>query len=121
MVRIFSFSILPILLLLFGQSSQPISHITQHTDTLKYKEEIHLKNVRQLTFGGDNAEAYWSFNSKKLTFQSNNPSWNLKCDQIFVTAVDGVDLKNKIPQRISNGEGRTTCSYFLPGDSLILF
>ena len=45
--------------------------------------EIHLKNIKQLTFGGDNAEAYFSFDSKSLSFQSNNPAWGLKCDQIF--------------------------------------
>ncbi|MEO7990988.1 MAG: hypothetical protein ABI663_15680 [Chryseolinea sp.] len=126
MFRILSLFYLSALFICCGKSStesttQAADSVTLNVDTLKYPEEGHLKNLRQLTFGGDNAEAYWSFDSKQLTFQSNNPTWNLKCDQIFVTAVDGVDLKNNIPQRISNGEGRTTCSYFLPGDSLILF
>ena len=49
--------------------------------------EKHLKNIRQVTFGGDNAEAYWSPDSKWLTFQSNNPKWGLKCDQIFAMKV----------------------------------
>jgi TolB protein len=88
---------------------------------VRYSDEKHLTNVRQLTFGGDNAEAYWSFDSKKLTFQSNNPAWGLKCDQIFVTDVKKSDLKNSKPQMISVGEGRTTCSYFLPGNKKILY
>jgi TolB protein len=90
-------------------------------DQVRYPDEKHLANVRQLTFGGDNAEAYWSFDNKKLTFQSNNPAWGLKCDQIFVTDVKKSDLKNKQPQRISTGEGRTTCAYFLPGNKKILY
>lgn len=85
-----------------------------------YGEEKHLKNVKQLTFGGDNAEAYWSFDNTKLVFQSNNPAWGLQCDQIFVTAIND-DLKNGKPKMISNGKGRTTCSYFLPGDKTIVF
>lgn len=90
-------------------------------DSIQYPQEKHLKNLRQLTFGGDNAEAYWSFNSKNLTFQSNNPAWGLKCDQIFYTTVGDTDMKMKTPPMISTGLGRTTCSYFLPGDSLILY
>jgi Tol biopolymer transport system component len=89
-------------------------------DTLRYEQEKHLRNIRQLTFGGDNAEAYWSFDNTRLTFQSNNPSWGLQCDQIFFTNVDGVDLKVNQPQKISTGLGRTTCSYFLT-DSTILY
>src|ERR1044071_7881189 len=88
--------------------------------TVRYPEEKHLTNVRQLTFGGDNAEAYWSFDSKKLVFQSNNPAWGLKCDQIFFTGIDA-DLKNNKPQMLSTGKGRTTCSYFLPGDKTIVY
>src|SRR5689334_837971 len=51
--------------------------------TIQYPEEKHLSKVRQLTFGGDNAEAYWSFDSKMVSFQSNNKKWGLGCDQIF--------------------------------------
>jgi hypothetical protein len=56
--------------------------------TVQYPDEKHLANLRQLTFGGDNAEAYWSFDGKKLVFQSNNPAWELKCDQIFYTTLE---------------------------------
>lgn len=90
-------------------------------DTTHYAREKHFKNLSQLTFGGDNAEAYWSFDSKKLVFQSNNPAWNLKCDQIFYTVLDVTDLKNTKPKMLSTGLGRTTCSYFLPGDKTIVY
>jgi Tol biopolymer transport system component len=90
-------------------------------DTLRYPQEKHLKNLRQLTFGGDNAEAYFSFDSKRITFQSNNPAWQLECDQIFTAELATCDMANKLPQMISTGMGRTTCSYFMPGDTTILF
>jgi Tol biopolymer transport system component len=46
--------------------------------------ESHLQNIKQITFGGDNAEAYWSFDNHKISFQSNNKKWGLSCDQIFM-------------------------------------
>jgi TolB protein len=84
--------------------------------------EKHLKNLTQLTFGGDNAEAYWSFDSRKLTFQSNNPGWGLKCDQIFEMDIPKAakDTAYK-PSMISTGEGRTTCSYYLKDNKHILY
>lgn len=89
---------------------------------LKYPEEKHLKNVKQLTFGGDNAEAYWSFDNSKLVFQVRNPNWGVECDQIYVMdAHEGLQDSTTIPQLVSTGKGRTTCSYFLPGDSLIIY
>lgn len=90
-------------------------------DTLRYPQEKHLANLRQLTFGGDNAEAYFSFDNTRITFQSNNPAWQLECDQIFTAELATCDMKNNLPQLISTGMGRTTCSYFMPGDTTILF
>jgi Tol biopolymer transport system component len=84
--------------------------------TIHYKEEKRLKNIRQLTFGGDNAEAYYSFDSEMLVFQATNPDWDAECDQIFYSRID-----NFKPEMVSTGKGRTTCSYFLGGDSLILY
>jgi len=88
---------------------------------LHYDEEKHFKNVTQITFGGNNAEAYWNFASTMLVFQSDYQKWDAACDQIFVHTLTDGPLKDKIPQRISNNEGRTTCAYFMPGDSLVLF
>jgi TolB protein len=90
-------------------------------DSLRYPQEKHLANMRQLTFGGDNAEAYFSFDSKSITFQANNPAWQVQCDQIFTTVLETSDMGNHPPQRISTGLGRTTCSYFMPGDTTILY
>ena len=85
------------------------------------KGEKHLKNLQQLTFGGDNAEAYWSFNGKMLTFQSNNTAWGLQCDQIFTASIKQLQDSGFKPSLISTGDGRTTCSYFMPDNKHILF
>ena len=87
---------------------------------LHYAEETHLANIKQLTFGADNAEAYFSFDNTKLVFQSNNAEWGLECDQIFYFNWATDDLHNK-PTMLSTGLGRTTCSYFLPGDTTIVY
>ena len=77
-------------------------------------EETRLGELRQLTFGGENAEAYLSFDESRLIFQSKRDG--MQCDQIFTMSLDGSSQT-----RVSNGEGRTTCSYFLPGDQRILY
>ena len=76
--------------------------------------EAHLRNIRQLTFNGDNAEAYFSFDGKQITFQSTREPF--KCDQIFHMNLDGTNL-----QLISSGKGRTTCSYFTPDGKRIIY
>ena len=95
--------------------------------------ERHLTNVRQLTFGGDNAEAYWSWKGDKLIFQMSDPRVTRRaratdpapapgtpvtreCDQIYVMDADGND-----EHLVSTGKGRTTCPYFLPGDKEIVY
>lgn len=114
-------SIFSFCLLLVACSGKKENTVTdQQADTLRYPQEKYIKNLRQITFGGDNAEAYWSFDNSKFTFQSNNKAWGVNCDQIFYTSVNTSTQNNK-PPMISNGLGRTTCSFFLPGDSTILF
>ena len=76
--------------------------------------EKHLKNIRQLTFGGENAEAYFSGDDSRLSFQSTRDS--LKCDQIFSMGIDG---KNVV--MISNGLGRTTCSFYNPKTDALIY
>ena len=83
-------------------------------NSLQVKGEKHLSNIKQLTFGGENAEAYFSFDGKKLIFQSKRGE--MKCDQIFSMNIDGSNVK-----RISNGEGRTTCSYFFKNGKRVLY
>jgi len=87
--------------------------------SLIYEQEKYFSNMVQLTYGGDNAEAYWSFDSKKLVFQSNYQAWGMKCDQIFI--VKDVNEFDPRPKMISTGSGRTTCAYFMPGDSTMLY
>lgn len=84
-------------------------------------KEVHLSNIKQLTFGGDNAEAYFSYDDSKLVFQSNYTTWNVSCDQIFFMDIEEASNAQINPPMISTGKGRTTCSYFLPGDSLIVY
>ncbi len=83
--------------------------------------ETHFASLKQLTNGGDNAEAYWSFDDSKLVFQVTNPKWELECDQIFVFDWQNDKLMENMPQMVSTGLGRTTCSYFLPGDTTIVY
>ena len=93
----------------------------KQTENLQYDKEKHLKNITQLTFGGDNAEAYFSFDDTKLVFQSNYKKWGLDCDQIFYTEIKNSNMKNEMPKIISTGLGRTTCAYFMPGDTTIIY
>ncbi len=87
---------------------------TNFDDDFKVEGEKHFKNIKQLTDGGENAEAYWSFDSKQLIFQSKRD--NRGCDQIYTMNADGSNTK-----MVSNGEGRTTCSFFLKGGKKILY
>lgn len=83
-------------------------------DDLTVEGEKHFKNIKQLTFGGENAEAYFSSDGKELIFQSKRDGRG--CDQIYLMNADGSNVK-----MISSGEGRTTCSYFLKGGKRILY
>lgn len=74
--------------------------------------ERHLANIRQLTFGGENAEAYFSSDGTRLIFQSTREG--VACDQIFTMTIHGSDLK-----RVSTGTGRTTCGYFTPDGQIV--
>lgn len=83
--------------------------------TLHDPRETRLAEVRQLTFGGENAEAYWSFSGERLSFQSTRPPY--ECDQIFTMPA----LEAGEAQLVSTGTGRTTCAHYLPGDQRILY
>jgi TolB protein len=76
--------------------------------------ERHFSNIRQLTFGGENAEAYFSADGKRLTFQGKSGAQ--LCDQQYVMNIDGSNI-----HRISNGHGKTTCGYFFDGDHKVFF
>ena len=76
--------------------------------------EKHLRNIRQLTFGGQNAEAYWSKDGNWITFQSRQPQW--PDEQIIVMRADGSQKT-----LMSTGKGRCTCSYFSPDSQYLYF
>ncbi len=76
--------------------------------------EVHLSDVRQLTSGGENAEAYWAFDGSQLIYQARKPG--AECDQIYVLDPESGDTR-----MVSTGKGRTTCSYFYPSGNEILY
>ena len=118
---------------------------------LAFPGEKHLKNIRQLTFGGTNAEAYFSIDDKYITFQHQGQFYdpktgaamgpNIPCDQIYTMAIThtsaddaghptneavsgGVTASAAASgaiRMLSNGKGRTTCSYFFPNGERILY
>jgi TolB protein len=94
-----------------GVLAQPAAPPAGAPETAK---ETRLANVKQLTFGGENAEAYFSFDGRELVFQSTRDGAG--CDQIFAMKTDGTGLR-----RVSSGEGRTTCAYFTPDGSRIVY
>lgn len=98
---------------------------------LQFPGEKHLANIRQLTFGGQSAEAYFSADDKYLSFQHQGQFFDprthaavgpsIPCDQIFTIPVDTPGGKPATPKLISNGKGRTTCSYFFPSGDRMLY
>src|ERR1700741_2273231 len=111
-------------IVLFCISAFKISEIpvkTSIADTLHYPEEVHLKNIRQLTFGGDNAEAYFSFDGKWLVFQKTNPKENIACDQIFVAKIPTSPNEKFEPKLVSSGKGRTTCGAFTKDGKHVIY
>jgi TolB protein len=100
--------------LFFSSFPEKTNSISSGDDTLIYPNEKHFKNMKMLTHGGENAEAYFSFDGTKLIFQAIHDGY--KCDQIYTMNIDGSDMK-----MVSNGKGRTTCSYFFPDDKRILY
>jgi len=89
-------------------------------DSLRYPEETHFKNIRQLTFGGDNAEAYWSFDGRMIVFQRSSVKDGIACDQIFAGKVLEAG-KPFVYQAVSSGKGRTTCAFFTKDNRHIVY
>lgn len=81
-------------------------------DSARDSRERHLSNIRQLTFEGENAEAYLSFDEKRLVYQAH--TGDDACDQIYTMTLDGTEKK-----LVSTGKGRTTCAYYLPNGEII--
>ena len=91
------------------------------SDALRFPGEARLRDVRQLTFGGNNAEAYWSPDGERLVFQSDWDAINPQgCDQQFVmSAAAGAGRDGDGAELVSTGQGRTTCGYFLTDDRVV--
>ena len=87
--------------------AEPVDHLIQPGET-------HFAHLWQLTHGGNNAEGYWSFAEDRLCLQ--HEGGDIACDRIYVTAPDAPRLI-----QVSNGLGKTTCSYFMPGDKEVIF
>lgn len=91
---------------------------TESSALAPHPQERHLRNLRQLTFGGENAEAYFSSDDRWIIFQSHEGSResNVTCDQIYIMDTDGGNRR-----RVSTGKGRTTCGYFFPNGRRIIY
>src|ERR1700752_3907830 len=96
------------------------SSVSIQSDTILFPGEKHFANVQQLTFGGDNAEAYFSFDGKWIIFQKTNPKEGIHCDQIWIGKVPAAGEKFE-PKLVSNGKGRTTCGAFLKDGKHIVY
>lgn len=89
---------------------------TKYASRLTDPRETHFANVKQLTFGGQNAEAYFSFDDTRLVFQAIPRGSDKQCDQIYLMDTDGGGK-----QLLSTGNGITTCSFFYPDGEHILY
>ena len=117
--RIIRTAIIPVLMgtaCLFACTAQEEtdSTVAEENPSLRHADEVHLANLRQLTWGGQNAEAYFSSDGTQLIFQAMRDS--MECDQIFTMNVDGAQQT-----MVSDGLGRTTCAFFAPDGGSIVY
>lgn len=89
--------------------------------TIGLAQEKRLKNIQKLTFGGDNAEAYFSPDGSKLTLQVTNTAFGVPCDQIFMLDLNAKEFNTESLKLVSTGKGRTTCSYYMPDGKHVLY
>jgi Tol biopolymer transport system component len=116
LVGLFSF-------LIYGNEKHinPGIEILQKNDTIIFEGENHFKNVRQLTFGGDNAEAYFSYDGKYLIFQKTYAKEGIPCDQMFIGKVPESLAEPFVPKMVSTGKGRTTCGFFTKDGKHVIY
>lgn len=103
------------------ETAEAVPRTSPPSDSLILEGESHFANMRMLTYGGNNAEAYFSFDDERVVMQSDAEKWGLSCDQIFYFDLKKDNLLQSQPKMLSTGKGRTTCSYFMPGDSSIIY
>src|SRR5688500_10920434 len=97
-----------------NDEGEPIPAATPPKMGAASQGETHFKSIRQITFGGENAEAYFSQDGNWITLQSTRDG--RACDQQYVMRSDGSGLR-----RISDGRGKTTCGWFFPGGEKLFF
>lgn len=97
------------------------NNIQNTSDTIHFEGEQHFANVRQLTFGGDNAEAYFSFDGKYIIYQRTDTKAGIQCDQIWMGKIPESVNEPFVPKLVSTGTGRTTCAYFYPDGKHIVY
>jgi TolB protein len=119
---LFSINVIVIVAILCGlsfnlsaQDKKPVN------DSILFAGESHFANIRQLTFGGDNAEAYFSKDGKYLVFQKTDTKNGIMCDQIWMGKVPKNVKEKFTPKLVSTGTGRTTCAYFYPDGKSVLY
>ena len=83
-------------------------------EDLRFPGERHFGTIRRLTTAGENAEGYFGFSGKEIVYQGR--FGDMECDQIYL-----LDLLSGARRRVSNGEGRTTCAYLMPGDEEVIY
>lgn len=114
-MRLYRFLLLLLTLLILPGALHSSDEQSRTLDSaLHHPKESRLDGVTQLTFGGQNAEAYFSQDGRSLIFQSTRPPYG--CDQIFIMNVDGSDVR-----LLSSGEGRTTCPFLFPDGKKFLY
>ena len=106
-------------LVLSACASDQVEEVAQEpapelTEASSGSQERRFANIRQLTFGGENAEAYFSSDGSELVFQTTREG--VPCDQIYRMDLDGENM-----ELVSTGDGRTTCGYFYPDDESIVY
>ncbi len=124
MLRTTTFSIAIMFLFLYTSSfSKNVTNATNPVvsgDSLLYPGENHFKNIQQLTFGGDNAEAYFSFDGRWIIFQRTSLKDGIPCDQMYIGKVPKAGEKFEY-HLVSTGKGRTTCGAFLKNNNQLVY
>ena len=103
----------------FAQHPAANSDVSEMKD-LVYPDEKHFKNVKQLTFGGDNAEAYFGYDNDHIIFQRTHKQEGPECDQIFYGKIPSGNEEFQY-KMVSTGLGRTTCAYLMPDMQHVLY
>jgi TolB protein len=121
MLKIFAPLLAFALLCYTSNSFSNTLEVSTSTDTLHYPEERHFRNVRQLTNGGDNAEAYFSYDGKYLIYQRTDVKNGIPCDQIWMGKIPETASETFQPRLVSTGTGRTTCAFFYPDNKHVIY